>query len=946
MSKMHDLARTGQSIWYDYIRRNFLLSGELKSLISQGLRGLTSNPAVFWKAVAGSSDYDDDLKKFGKEKSPRELYEMLLLKDIATAADLFLPVYESTKGRDGFVSLEVDPGLSNDTEGTVSEAKRLFEALGRPNVMIKVPATPAGIPAVFELIASGVNVNVTLLFSIEVYRSVADAYIRGLETLAQEGPTVRGGLPVDAVSSVASFFLSRVDTAVDRALETAGNREIQGKIGIANAKLAHLEFQDLFSGRAWDRLSARGARVQRLLWAGTATKNPLYPDTLYVDQLIGPDTVTTLTPATLRAFLDHGTVSETLTRGIEEVTESLRKLADLGIDLNRINRGLLEEGLETFVQSFQSMLKGISEKLDRLFSGKKVYSAHLGNDGERVKEGLKHLRDEKVMDRIWAHDYRVWKEDPSEITNRLGWLYSPDIMPERLGEITEFVEGVREEGLTSVLLLGMGGSSLAPETFRKVFGAGKGFLDLTVLDSTDPGAVLACEREHDPKKTLYLVSTKSGGTVETLSFMNYFFNRAAAALGPKEAAAHFAAITDPGSSLEERARKLGFRKVFLNDPRIGGRYSALSFFGLVPAALVGVDVAEILERAALVARNCEGCNCPLGGDNTGARLGAAMGILAPRGRDKLTLITSPSLEPFGPWVEQLIAESTGKEGKGILPVTGEPLLDPGDYSADRLFVSMVLEGDETFDSPLRALERSGHPVIRILLRDLYDLGGEFFRWEMATAVAGHFLGINPFDQPNVESAKVLARKMVADYREKGYLPEPAPALVSSGIRVYGDTGAGDPVAALREFLERADPGEGDPPAGRSYVSIQAFLKPDAGTTRILQELRERIQKTYRLATTLGYGPRFLHSTGQLHKGDAGRGLFIQFTADAPGDAPIPDGPLQDASALSFGTLISAQALGDRQALLDAGRRIIRFHLEGDVPSGLKGLVEGLGNPGR
>jgi glucose-6-phosphate isomerase len=510
-------------------------------------------------------------------------------------------------------------------------------------------------------------------------------------------------------------------------------------------------------------------------------------------------------------------------------------------------------------------------------------------------------------------------------------------MMDNIPEITSFVDEIREAGYTHALLLGMGGSSLGPEMFRHIFGVKAGYLDLAVLDSTDPGAVSGYAENLDPANTLFIVSTKSGGTVETFSFMKYFYNLMAEALGSERTGEHFVAITDPGSGLESTAKELKFRKVFLNDPNIGGRYSALSYFGLVPAGLIGMDTATLLDRAQRMACNAEGCNCPVGGDNASAWLGAIMGQLANKGLDKLTLITSPSISHFGAWVEQLIAESTGKEGKGILPVDGEILGSPDAYADDRLFAYLRLDNDSTHDAEVKALEGAGRPVLQLNLRDLYDLGAECFRWEMATVVAGSILGINPFDQPNVESAKVLARQMVATYQKEGKLPDLKASLEIEGIRVYADVAANGLNESLEKFLAQADPGE-KATANRSYVSIQAYVTPTPETTGALQDFRTRIQLKYRLATTVGYGPRFLHSTGQLHKGDGGNGLFIQITADMPRDLPIPDQAGDNASSISFGVLKTAQALGDRQALIDAGRKVIRFHLGEDVAGGLTRLA--------
>lgn len=941
MSKIHELLELGQSVWYDYIRRSFILSGELQALVDHGLRGVTSNPSIFHKAIAGSADYDEDIKGLlEEERSPQDIYEALVIQDITMAADILRPVYDETEGRDGLVSLEVNPLLAHDTPGTVSEARGLFERLGRPNVMIKVPATTAGILAIPELIGDGVNVNVTLLFSTGYYQAVADAYMDGLEILRGKGPSAKGGLPLERVASVASFFVSRVDSAVDRELERQGFADLQGRIAVANAKVAYHKFREIFRGPRWESLADKGARVQRLLWASTGTKNALYPDTLYVDQLIGPDTVNTMPPGTLRSFIDHGTVAATIDKDTDRAGKDLEMLARRGVDLNSITEGLLKEGVASFSASFHALMEGIQEKADRIKVGKRRYYFTLGGFQAQVGNGVKKMREDKVMFRIWAHDHTLWKDDPEEIANRLGWLYSPETMMEAIPAMGDFAGEIREQGYTRALLLGMGGSSLAPEMFRRIFGVAEGYLDLSVLDSTDPGAVLAADEKHDPGKTLYIVSTKSGGTIETLSFMKYFYNRVVKVLGKDEAGSHFVAITDPGSGLQSAAEGLGFRRIFLNDPNIGGRYSALSYFGLVPAALIGLDLEVFLDRAGTMACNSEGCNCPVGGDNSSALLGAAMGELAKRGLDKLTLVASPGISAFGDWAEQLIAESTGKEGKGVLPVQGEDLRDPEIYSRDRVFAYIKLDGDDTHDVNIEAFHRAGFPVFEFHLRDPYDIGGECFRWEMATAVAGSFLGINPFDQPNVESAKVLARQMIETYLKEGRLPESEPTTGTKDTLVYGDFPAGSPEEALEKFLSRADPGQ-DGFKGRSYVAIQAFLTPDEKTDSMLQDLRTSIQVTQRLATTVGYGPRFLHSTGQLHKGDAGRGLFIQITADTPVDVPIPDKPGSERSSVSFGVLKMAQALGDRRALLETGRRVIRFHLR-DGGAGLKRLAGALG----
>jgi glucose-6-phosphate isomerase len=555
--------------------------------------------------------------------------------------------------------------------------------------------------------------------------------------------------------------------------------------------------------------------------------------------------------------------------------------------------------------------------------------AHLGHYQPLVETALDALRGERIIPRIWAHDHTVWKQDPTEIENRLGWLHSAEAMIDEVPRLNRLAEDVRADGYTDVLLLGMGGSSLAPEVFSKVFGTTAGGLNLAVLDSTDPDAVRAHADRLDPAHTLFIVATKSGGTVETLSFFKFFYNLAAEALGTTQAGKHFVAITDPGSKLVALAEEYRFRSTFLNNPDIGGRYSALSYFGLVPATLVGVDVARLLKRAMAVADHCQPCDGPIPGDNCGERLGAILGTLAKAGRDKLTLVASPPIASFGNWVEQLIAESTGKEGAGIVPVVGEAVGPPAVYAGDRLFVYLRLNhaANEATDRAIQALEDAGHPVIYLHLRDAYDLGGQFFLWEMATAVAGNRLGINPFDQPNVEAAKVLARKMVAEYMETGKLPVEQSAPLAA--------------EAVVDFLSSADAGDPATAAGRSYVALQAYVQPTPETDAALQALRIAIRDRFRLATTVGYGPRFLHSTGQLHKGDAGHGLFIQFTSDAIHDLEIPDEAGSPESTMTFGVLKQAQALGDLRALRKAGRQVIHLHLGTDVVGGLQQLTEGM-----
>ncbi|KAF0153474.1 MAG: transaldolase / glucose-6-phosphate isomerase [Ignavibacteria bacterium] len=547
---------------------------------------------------------------------------------------------------------------------------------------------------------------------------------------------------------------------------------------------------------------------------------------------------------------------------------------------------------------------------------------------------LRQFEIEKVAERIWKNDFTVWSDKPDEITNRLGWLTSPQNSLSQLKEILTFVEEVRKEGFKKTLLLGMGGSSLAPEVFRLTFGLQEGYLDLAVLDSTDPQMILNYANTFDPKETLYIVSTKSGGTIETFSFMKYFYNLTSEKVGKENVGKHFIAITDPGSGLESTAKQLNYRKIFLNDPKIGGRYSALSLFGIVPAALIGVNVAQLLKIAEAFAFSSKENNSA---KNPSAQIGILMGLLAKHGIDKVTFITTERLSYFGAWVEQLIAESTGKIGKGILPVVGEDILTPDKYSSDRLFVYIRLQNDDALREKVEAFQNTGHPIVEIVLDDIYELCAEFFRWEFATIAASWLLNIQPFDQPNVESAKIVARKMVQEYKENGKLPELNYAVEENEIKISSEITASSLKELVAKFLDSMNSQDVSLP--KPYVSIHAYLTMNNESEKVLQIIRTKIQEKYKAATTIGFGPRFLHSTGQLHKGDAGNGLFIQFIYDSDEDVAIPDEAGEDKSSMSFNVLIKSQALGDRQALLENERRLITVDLGKEVFSNLKLISE-------
>jgi transaldolase/glucose-6-phosphate isomerase len=915
LKQMSDL---GQSLWYDNIERSLLEVGELARMVAEDqIVGVTSNPTIFQKAISGSQAYDAQIHEI-VSKSPtisvKELYEALAIEDIQNAADVLQPVYERTNGVDGYVSLEVSPELAHDTAGTIAEAKRLFHAVSRPNLMIKIPATPAGLPAITEVIGAGINVNVTLVFSLQNYIDVANAYIAGLERLDETGGDLTH------IASVASFFVSRVDTLLDKLLAEVGTPEakvLEGKLAIANAKAAYREFKQIFGAERFRRLAEKGARVQRPLWASTSTKNPNYRDVLYAEELIGPNTVDTMPPATITALKDHGQIRASLEEGLEEAPALLERLQELDISYEEATQKLQDDGVVAFANSFIDLLKTLEAKREAIVSLQvSSMTLDLGDYQNSVEIRLKAWDAANVAARIWQIDGTVWVTDPekaaktAELTNRLGWLNLTEEMLAETDNLRTFADEIKQAGFQEVVLLGMGGSSLAPEVYMKTFGPASTGLPLTVLDSTNPDQIAAVtNRLADIAKTLFLVSSKSGGTIEVLSLYKYFY--ALVGQAKSNPGENFVAITDAGSSLEKLAKEKSFRRTFLANSEVGGRYSALTHFGLVPAALIDLDLPKLLRRAKTMANACRNSTR----QNPALQLGAAMGELALLGRDKITFFVSPKIAAFGSWVEQLIAESLGKQGTGILPVVDEAIAEPILYGPDRLFVYMRLTGDDNveLDGKVEVLEAAGHPVIWIQMDELEDIGQEFFRWEMATAAAGAVLKINPFDQPNVEQAKVKARELMAEFEKSGALPRETPTLDYDDIDAYGPAMGETVTAALQAFLTNFKPGD--------YIALMAYLPYGEEVEAALNELRLQLRNGLRAATTLGYGPRFLHSTGQLHKGDGNKGLFIQITHTPAADVPIPG------EKYSFATLVAAQAQGDYNALRGNKRRLIRFHIE-------------------
>lgn len=932
MNPVKALTTHGQAIWLDFLARGFIANGELKALVdSDGVRGVTSNPSIFEKAIGGSDEYDGAISALLKERDRpvADLYEALAVEDIQRAADALHSVYNDLQGADGYVSLEVSPYLARDTEGTIAEAQRLWTSVGRDNLMVKVPGTPEGVPAIRALISQGISINVTLLFSQNMYAEVLEAYISGLEAFV-----ANGGDP-KRIASVASFFISRIDVAVDSQLDgkiaaASDNQRkqleaLKGKVAIANAKLAYQHYLKVIGSQRWKTLAAKGAQVQRLLWASTGTKNKAYSDVLYIEELIGRDTVNTVPPATLDAFRDHGTPRDSLEENVADAEHILAGLTKSGISLDAITDALVDDGVKLFAEAFDKLLGAVAQKRAAILGSR--IDAHTIKLTAEIEKDAKALserwRANGTIRALWQRDASVWTG--TDESKWLGWL---DVVGREQNEIERYVAfsgWVKSKNFTDVVVLGMGGSSLGPEVLAETFGQIDGFPKLRILDSTDPAQVRRTEATINLDRTLFIVSSKSGGTTEPNALMEYFFVRAGA-----KAAERFVAVTDPGSSLEKTATARGFAQIFHGDPTIGGRYSVLSPFGLVPAAAAGIDIVEFLGLASSMVRSC-GPDVPPA-ENPGIQLGLALAAAAMHGRDKLTLTGSKRIADFGEWAEQLIAESTGKNGKALIPLEGELLGKPEVYGKDRVFIDLRLkdDSDNAREAALDALEAAGHPVIRIVVTSPAHIGQEFFRFEIATAVAGAVIGVNPFDQPDVEAAKVKTKELTSAFEKSGALPAETAVTTDGTIAIFTDSanaealrkaGAGSDLTSwLKAHLGRIKASD--------YVATLAYLDRNDANIAVLQGIRMAIRDSKHVATCVGFGPRFLHSTGQAYKGGPNNGVFLQITADNAADLDVPG------QKTSFGVIEAAQARGDFGVLTERGRRALRLHITGDVAKGL------------
>lgn len=795
------------------------------------------------------------------------------------------------------------------------------------------PGTKQGIAAIAAAISEGVNVNVTLLFAQEMYERVVEAYLSGLEILARSSR-------LDKVASVASFFVSRIDTKADAAIEakletadakTRGQlKNLRGKIAIANAKLAYQHYKDIFQGSRWERLKEQGARPQRLLWASTGTKNKAYPDTLYADALIGADTVNTLPPETMDAFRDHGTLAATLEQDVDGARQTLTYLAQAGISLDRITKELTTEGVELFAEAADKLYASLAEKRAAILGAQLLQmTASCGEAEEAIAAETAQWTKQGNVRRLWAMDKTLWSNADED--KWLGWL---DVVRRECADtaqLAQFATDVQSRKVSDVVLIGMGGSSLGAAVLGDAFGKLSDWPRLHVLNSTDPDQIRAVEKAIALSSTLFIVASKSGSTLEPNLLKDHFFHRVAEKMGEK-AGEQFVAITDPGSALEEIAKRERFARIFHGEPAIGGRFSVLSKFGLVPATAMGLDAARLLHEARCAMASSHALSPP--SVNPGVRLGIALGVLARDfGRNKVTLVVSANIATLGAWLEQLIAELTGKQGKGLIPIHAEPLGRAESYGNDRVFVQLHSNGASEPRELLDDLRRRGHPVIRLAMDDTYQLAQMFYLWEIAVAAAGAIIGINPFDQPDVEAQKKKTRTMTADYERKGALPAQEPVAAYDGVSIYADARNRKPLEGAKSLPQALRAHLGQLHAG-DYLGLLAYIENASEHEATLNAMRAEVRDIKRVATALGFGPRYLHSTGQAYKGGPNQGVFITITGEHRERVALEN------RRIDFGTVELAQALGDFEVLNDLGRRAIRLHFR-DIEKGLRTLQAAL-----
>ncbi|MBE0480045.1 MAG: bifunctional transaldolase/phosoglucose isomerase [Dehalococcoidia bacterium] len=920
----------GQSIWLDSLRRRLLTPGELdRSIREDGLRGVFLDISWLEKALTGTHEYNAVLNRMSRGQSQAGLYRSLIVEDARLAADLLRPVHDRTLGRDGFVTVPLKVNTEADLKTWVEDAADLWQAIERSNVLLGIPGTEDARLLLRQLIAEGMNAGVILIFSLDHYREVAEAYIDGMEDRESQGK------PLDRIASIAAFSISPIDMLVDFSLEGMMNqaedavseaaRAMRGLTGISVAHAAYRIYRDVFRGERFRRLANKGARSQRLVWTDIAAGRPGYPDLFYMEELVAPETVSALNLELLNAYRERGSPEPRLEAFGDDARLVLDRLPLTGNELGEVTARLEEEGLRRLAvnqERLHASLKSATEGRTRPFVDRQSFM--LGDYEGAVGRRAEKMERADFSERFWRKDSTLWRNGGfrAAIRNGMGWLHVPEKTAGYTDRLFDFLDEMHHEGYDQLIHMGIGGSSLAPLVFQRVFPAAAKALEPNILDTNDPAAILETERNVRVNKALFILASKSGHTAEPLALDAYFFGRMHSVKG-EAAADHFAVITDPDGPLEQVARERSYRRVFYGFPDVGGRYSVFSNFGLVPAALMGLNISGLIDRALAMMYACSP-GTPLH-ENPGLLLGTALGELALAGRDKVTLVMPRSIAAFGLWLEQLLAESSGKDGVGLLPVAGESLGDPSVYGNDRVFVHFRDGKDTAAESSVEALRRVGHPVISLEIEGPIDLGHEFYRWELATAVACSILDVNPFDQPDVQLSKEYTNRLLADLRRGIQIFQENPSNVEAPLRFYGDVPALGSRSLLRDFFGKSRKGD--------YIAIQAFVTETAGTDQALDRLRLRLRDSLGVATTVGYGPRFLHSTGQFHKGGPNTGLFLQLTADDIEDMALPG------VSYTFGEFRRAQAMGDLEALRARGRRVLRIHLGEDVGAGLTALEQ-------
>lgn len=924
--------RHGQQIWLQGPRRFALSSEELAALVSEGtVSGFVFDMDVVDAALVDGADYAAARERARSSGwAPDRLLEDVLLEDAAAAAALLQKWRPGDASTRSWVAVDLPPHVGLAGEATAVWAGRLAEVTEGATALVKLPGTRAGLQAAENVIAAGYGIYLHHLFTVEQVRSALAAYLRGLRL------ALAAGRDLSRAAAVAAVNLLRIDVAVDQLLHDCMRRSeddrdllesLLGRAALGTARVAADTVREFTEDAEWVRLQGKGAVPPLLAWEGTRTSSPARREMEYLEELIGPGTASVVSWSALAALRDFGKPSPRLGRGIDEAREVLDDIAGAGIDLEAVADDLQKAAAGSDERRFGRLLNTVAAG-----SARAQFDVAAGGLEQELRESLRELEKAAVGRRLWSRDASLWSTDDTDapaIRNRLGWLALPETMREEalpLAAIARSRAGAKE-GMA--LLLGMGGSSLGADALRIAFEC----RNLTVVDTTAPGGIAAAAGRLQVDRSVFVVSSKSGGTAETDALEKFFFDQVSAVRD--DAGSRFFAVTDPGTPLHELARNRGYARVWLAPPDVGGRYSVLSVFGLLPAALMGIDVGRLLASAHRMAVLC-GPEVPAH-LNSAVVIGALMAVGARHGRDKLTFLTPPRLAGLGDWAEQLIAESSGKRGQGIVPVSREPLGDADRYGEDRLFVHFRVAGEEARanDELADEMQRRGHPVVRIVLTDVMDIGAELFRWEMATAVACAAMHVNAFDEPDVRDAKERAGALLQQYREEGRLGEPQPDFEEGSLAVMAPS-------TYEGLRQRLQPGSGleswlsahlrgaRPP---DYVGILAFLAPDLQTWHALQGLRALLRDRLGVATTLGWGPRYLHSTGQLHKGGGDGGVFLQLTADAASDLAIPG------ESYSFEVLLRAQALGDFQALAARGRRLLRVHLGREVETGLARLLE-------